>query len=38
MSDDWLRIKASETHMLCVPMNRVRLTDLRIEGTSGRTN
>ena len=32
MSADMLRIQVSETHALHVPLNRVRLTDLRIEG------
>lgn len=32
MSEEMLRIEVSDTHTLYVPMNRVRLTDLRIEG------
>ena len=32
MSDDMLRIEVDETRTLYVPMNRVRLTELRIEG------
>ena len=32
MSEDMLRIEVSENRTLHVPMNRVRLTDLRIEG------
>lgn len=32
MSDDMLHIQVSESHTLHVPANRVRLTDLRIEG------
>ena len=32
MNNDMLRIEVSDTHTLHVPANRVRLTDLRIEG------
>lgn len=32
MSDEMLHIQVSESHTLHVPMNRVRLTDLRIDG------
>lgn len=32
VSEEMLRIEVSDTHTLHVPMNRVRLTELRIEG------